>query len=313
MRILITGSTGFIGSDLVSRLEEEGYEVHQLVRYRAGRWDGYIPGNLNFADLRDEDSIASVFSRVKPQVVIHLAAMSAVSFSFINPNEVTQVNFLGTINLFKEAFRYGGLQHFIHASTSEVYGAQDHFPTREDAPLQGLSPYAVSKIAAEEFLRMQIRMNDAPITILRPFNTFGRALVDNRHFVVERAIVGALTEGTINLHDATPRRDFMWREDHVRGYVHAVKVAPLGETINLCTGNAWTIKEMAEEVAKIVHEETDREVEVNFSHSSDRPLDMPCLHGSREKAFEVMAWVPHVGFEEGLRKAVREWRERLNV
>lgn len=294
-------------------LRERGHEVHQMVRYRSGRWDGYDPHNLHFADLRDRDSITEAMVRVNPQVVVHLAAISAVSFSFTNPVEVSDVNYVGTINLWKAAAAQGSLEHFIHASTSEVYGSQMTCPIGEGAVLCGLSPYAVSKIAAEEFLRMEISLHKAPITVMRPFNSYGRALVDNRHFVVERAIVGALQDGRVHLHDPRPRRDFMFRDDHVAGYVAVVEKRPLREVINLSTGRCWSIAEMAEVVAGTVTQQTGREVSVDFLQVPDRPLDMDILHGDNTRAGELLGWYPKYSLEAGIAQAVKEWRQRLSL
>lgn len=313
MSILVSGATGFIGHSLVPALREAGYVVHQLTRYRAGRWDGYDLHALYFADLRDGDSLRKVVQMVRPEAVVHLAAQSAVSYSFQNPADVNATNYMGTIAL-AEACREAGVGHFVFASTSEVYGDQgENVPTREDAPLKATSPYAQSKINAEGYLQLMWDLHRFPVTIMRPHNSFGRALVDNRHFVVERAILGALQEGRIHLHDPRPRRDFLWRQDHVNGYLAALEKRPLGEAINLCTGKSWTIAEMAEVVAGTVAMETGREVCVDFAHAPDRPLDIPVLHGDNSKASELLGWYPRYSLEAGIAQAVREWRQRLSV
>ncbi len=306
MKILVTGATGFIGFSLVKRLAEEKHDVHQLVRYRAGRWDGYNPKNLNFADLRDFENVKRVLLAVRPEVVIHLAAVSAVSFSFQNPKEVMDVNNQGTINMALASME-AGVQHFIYASSSEVYGKATVFPTPEDSPLGATSPYAQSKINAENYLRFMWDLYKFPVTIMRPFNSYGRANVDNRHFVVERAIVGALQDKVINLHDPRPWRDFMFREDHVNAYVACVEKRPIGETVNICTGNCWTIKQMADEVAKQIGD-----VKVEFAQTPDRPLDIMTLHGDNSKAQRVLGWKPKYGLSLGITIAINEWMNRLN-
>ena len=314
MRILLTGSTGFIGSRLAVCLREREHEVWELVRYvSGGRYAFYDRPNHVFADLRDPEQLRKVVATAKPEVVIHLAAESAVSFSFDHPREVQMVNFLGTIELARAAQEVG-VKHFIFASTSEVYGRAKVFPLTEDEPLGATSPYAVSKIAAEEYLRVLMYTDRFPATIMRPFNTFGRALVRNPHFVVERAITQALEKGKIELHDPEPWRDFMFREDHVAGYLAVVENWPrvVGQTFNLCTGGSWQIRQMAETVARLVKAQTGRSVEVVFSERPDRPLDIPRLHGSSEKIQKALGWSPRFGFEEGLERAVFEWRQVLS-
>ena len=226
LKILLTGSTGFIGSRLAERIDEMGgHELHRLIRYTAGgRWNFYAGAGVHFADLRDPDAVKAVVNQVQPQVIIHLAADSAVAFSFQRPRDVFMVNALGTIALAEAATELKDFKMFVHASTSEVYGNQGHFPIEEDARLNATSPYAAAKIAAEEYLRVQNLSYGLPILIVRPFNTYGRAPIGNQHFVVERAIVQALKEHRINLHNPEPRRDFLFREDHVQFYVDVLKL-----------------------------------------------------------------------------------------
>lgn len=319
MRILMTGSTGFIGSALYPKLIEREHKVWELVRYvSGGRYDFYDKSNRLFADLRDRDAVRRAVLEVKPDVLIHLAAQSAVSWSFTHPEEVTSVNLAGTQAL-ADALLELGRGHFVHASTSEVYGRVTKFPTPESEPLSATSPYAVSKIAAEEYLRVLHQTQGLPITIVRPFNTYGRALVGNRHFVVERAITQALTTGMIKLHDPRPERDFVFREDHVRGYLHVLEHLDKtnGEAINLTSGKCWSIRGMAETVALYVEgyqkhrfkalTDFAPRITVEFSEVPDRPLDIDKLQGNNTKARELIKWVPGWSFSAGIRRAVEEW------
>lgn len=318
MKILLTGATGFIGSCLLPMLVEGGHQVVQLVRYTAGgRYRFYDRKDVVFADLRDRETVADVVHRVAPQAIIHLAAPSAVSFSFINPSDVVSNIVLGTISLAEAARQVQGLELFIHASSSEVYGSTMVHPTPETATLGATSPYAVAKIAAEEYLRVLHRSYGFPVLIMRPFNTYGRALVGNSHFVVERAITQALTQGRIQLHDPRPLREFIFRNDHVQGYVLAVAayqrgVRLAGEAINLALGQAYSISEMSHRVAEIVTAVTGRPIEVDFKAFPDRPMDIPILLGDGSKARELLGWQPQFDLNAGLRQAVEEWQLVLN-
>ena len=240
-----------------------------------------------------------------------------MSFSFVNPLDVANTIHLGTIALAEAARQCDNLQLFIFASSSEVYGRATVFPTPETSPLGATSPYAVAKIAAEEQLRVMGQSYGFPFLIIRPFNTFGRALVGSQHFVVERAIVQALLEGHIRLHDPRPHRAFIFRSDHVQGYLQAIArhrqgTLLAGETINLASGVCYSIAEMAQMVAQPVGRVSGREVTVEFSQVPDRPLDIPRLQGDGRKARELLGWTPQYSLEDGLAKAVEEWASLLN-
>ena len=313
-KVLLTGSTGFIGSRLATCLRERGWEVWEMVRYiSGGRYAYYDRPYRVFADLKDPEAIHQGVISIKPEVVIHLAAESAVSFSFLHPRDVLVTNLLGTVDLARAALEVG-VKHFIFASSSEVYGRTKNFPTTEEEPLGATSPYAVSKIACEEALRVMMHADHLPATIARPFNTYGRALVRNPHFIVERAITQALETGKIQLHDPNPWRDFMFREDHVAAYLAVVENwnRAVGETFNFTTGQCWQIRQMVEAVARIVKAQTSRPVEVSFSEHSDRPWDIPKIHGNSEKAQRVLGWKPRYDLEAGLEAAVLEWRQVLS-
>lgn len=309
MLILLTGSTGFIGSRLVGELREAGHTVHELVRYLAGgRYHYYDRDNVHFADLRDADSVRSVVHKVEPELLIHLAAESAVSYSFSRPHEVLAVNTAGTMALADAAADvHVGL--FIHASSSEVYGNQTQFPTPEDARLNATSPYAVAKIAAEEYLRVVAAARGLKVLIMRPFNTYGRALIGNRHFVVERAICQALECGAISLHNPRPLRDFLFRDDHVSAYKNAVERwgALAGQTINVASGCSWNIHSMAWAVARLTGPETT----VSFGETPDRPHDIDRLEGDPTRARELLHWKPQYELTSGLSRAMTEWKRAL--
>jgi dTDP-glucose 4,6-dehydratase len=310
-RILLTGATGFIGKRLLERLNELGHEVHTLVRYVSGGRYNFYSKNIVYADLRDGEAIRKAMLDVKPEIVIHLAALAAVSFSFLNPADVFHTNTIGTIHL-AEAAKEVGVKQFVNSSTSEVYGIQRDFPIKEDAILNPTSPYAVSKIAAENYLWLMYKMYNFPITIMRPFNSFSRANVQNRHYVVERAITGALENGVINLHNPRPIREFIFRDDHVEAYIKALgNEKAIGQAFNVCYGIGYTIEEMANKVAEIVEQNIGKKVRVEFKREPDRPLDIPKLVGDPTKIKEVLGWKPKFDLEKGLIKAIDEWNSVL--
>lgn len=314
-RILLTGSTGFIGASLAPRLREKGHTIHELVRYvSGGRYNFYDREGRTFADMRDRDQVRACVLSVKPEIIINLAAQSGVSYSFLNADDVIKTNTGGTVALADAAAELDNFKLLIHASTSEVYGTSVDFPIKEDARLGATSPYSVSKIAAEEYLRVCEQIHKLPVLIMRPFNTYGRALVKNKHYAVERAITQALETQHISLHDSRPYRDFIFRDDHVNAYVLAVErwEKLVGETINVCTGNSWSIKEMANMVGHHVMVLLNKPVQIDFLEKPDRPLDIPRLQGDGGKARELLDWIPHYSFNTGIKKAVEEWAQVLD-
>ncbi|KKK74638.1 hypothetical protein LCGC14_2881760, partial [marine sediment metagenome] len=224
---------------------------------------------------------------------------------------------LGTMAL-ADAAKEAEVELFIHASTSEVYGNQTEFPIKETASLNATSPYAVAKIAAEEYLRVKAASDGLRVLIMRPFNSYGRGLIGNRHFVVERAITQALETQKIKLHNPEPRRDFVFREDHVSAYVNAVDLVIddrtlllAGEAINIATGVCWTIRDMAEHVRHAAFAKGVRGVKFSFTEVPDRPHDIARLHGDNAKAQELLGWKPNFNLSSGLSLALDEWTQAL--
>lgn len=316
MKILVTGASGLIGTELCHELEIRNHEVHKLVRYHAGGFDFWGQSNQHFADLRDTADMQKIVEAIHPEVIINLAAMSAVSYSFQHPEEVNQVNYMGALRLAEIARDTGAW--FIQASTSEVYGALAEPPFTEESPVGGTSPYAAAKIATDEYLRIQGNLEQNPLiyTIARPFNTIGRAPRNNRHFVVERAITQALTTNTISLHDHRPQRDFIFRSDHARIYVLMIEkgsVALNGETFVMASGDAWSIEEMAKFVVEIHERESGHAVALSFSETPDRPLDIPILQGDPLKAHRRLDWSTSYTIAGAIEEAYREWHEKLEA
>ncbi len=306
-KILITGATGFIGSHLLPKLIKTGYDVYALQRYITGRY--VLGSNVKtiFADLRNEIDVRRAVKLVQPDYVIHLAAISPVSYSYDHPQEVTEVNYLGTINLAEACLReVPRLRQFLFASTSETYG-NGPVPKREDTPQNPNSPYAVSKLAAEKYLLYIRDAYDFPVTTLRNFNTYGRKR--NTHFFIERTICQMLTSNVVRLGDPTPVRDFMYVEDHVNAYLTCLgNPKAIGEIFNFCTGRHMRL----DEVTEIIEELTDFNGEIKWYSIPARPLDIKVLYGDYSKARKILNWEPKYMLEEGLKLIVEYWRKALN-
>lgn len=312
MKILLTGRTGFVGGFLHKKLVDEGHEVFSLVRHVAGRYN-YLPDepNLIFGELRDFARIKEIMNELQPEIVINLAAMTAVSLSFQNPIDFWETTASGTVNLAECARSNTKLKMFIHASTSEVYGPQRILPLKEEYPYNPTSPYAVAKVADEYYLHMMHMVYGFPFVVMRPFNTYGRMGI--KHYVVERAITTLLEKGEVKLWNPASIRDFLYVDDHANGYLAAIKNAKVGETYNICTGRGTSIKEMVDIVCKEVQEQFGIEPKVNWHLPEDRPYEIKVLVGDNSKAKLQLDWTPKISLEEGLKKTVAAWGEILGV
>jgi nucleoside-diphosphate-sugar epimerase len=310
MRVLITGGNGFIGSHLIRLLSGSENDVYCLERYVTGR---YVLGGQRlvktvFGDLRDHFAVRKVVREVQPDAVIHLASISAVSYSYDHPIEVLETNFLGTVNLAESCLReVPHFKHFLFAGTSEEYGNQENVPIKETAELYPNSPYAVSKVAADKHLQYMRDAFDFPVTILRNFNTYGRR--DNTHFVVERTIAQMLKGKTVRLGDPMPIRDFMYVDDHVNSYLACLEnEKAVGEIFNFCTGRGVSIAQLVESIKKL----TGNESEVIWNTIPERPLDIAVLVGDNSKAKRILGWEPKFTLEEGLKLTIDLWRNNLH-
>jgi len=309
MKILVTGGSGFIGSHLIPKLVELGHEIYSLERYVTGR---YVLGGQHavktvFGDLLDYFSIKRVVHEIQPEAVIHLASLSPVSYSYDHPIEIMETNFLGTVNLAEACLRaVHHFKHFLFAGTSEEYGNQKNFPIKETAELHPNSPYAVSKVAADEYLQYMHDTYDFPATILRNFNTYGRK--GDAHFVVERAIVQMLREKEVRLGDPRPLRDFVYVDDHVKSYLTCLNnEKAMGGVFNFCTSRGISI----EDLVKMIKKFANFDGEVIWSTIPKRPLDIAVLVGDNTKARQLLSWEPKFTLEEGLKLTIGFWQDKL--
>lgn len=261
-----------------------------------------------FGDLRDHFAVRKIVREIQPEVVIHLASISPVSYSYERPIEVIQTNFIGTVNLAEPCLREAPhFTHFLFAGTSEEYGNQENVPVKETAELRPNSPYAVSKVAADKYLQFMRDAYGFPVTILRNFNTYGRK--NNTHFIVERIIAQMLQGETVRLGDPTPVRDFIYIDDHVNSYLMCLdNEKTKGEVLNFCSGQGVLIKQLVD----LVSELADFKGELVWNTIPARPLDIKVLIGDYSKAKRILGWTPKYTLKEGLKKTIDFWKEKLN-
>jgi len=308
-KILVTGGSGFICGHLIHYLLDAGYDVYSLERYVTGRY--VLGGNRTvktiFGDLRDLFAIRKLVREIQPDAVCHLAAISAVAYSYDHPNEVLETNFLGTVNLAESCLReVPHLKHFLFAGTSEEYGNQDTFPIKETAELRPNSPYAVSKVAADKYLKYMHDAYGFPATVLRNFNTYGRR--DDTHFIVERTISQMLKGKVVKLGDPDPVRDFLYVDDHVDSYLRCLgNEKAIGEAFNFCTERGVTIAQLVDLIKKLINFKG----EVIWNTIPKRPLDIAKLVGDSAKAEKLLGWRPKHTLEKGLELTIDFWKKKL--
>lgn len=312
--VLITGADGFIGSHLVEHLVPQVKQVRALVLYNSfnnwGWLDSCDPAikdaiDVRAGDIRDPHLMQSIVSGCTS--IIHLAALIPIPYSYLAPASYIDINVHGTLNLLQSA-RQHNVERFIHTSTSEVYGTAQQVPIPEEHRLNAQSPYAASKVAADQLALSFQAAFELPVTIARPFNTYGprqsaRAVIPT---VISQI---AAKQQQIKLGSITPTRDFNFIADQVRGFsslLAAEQVA--GEVFNFGTGFEATI----EDTVKLIAELMGESVEIICDQARIRPeqSEVERLCADSNKAKQVLNWQPEYpgmsGLENGLRQTI-EW------
>lgn len=315
MRVLITGISGFIGQEL-SKVLSEVDEVHGLYETEQSMSKNpEIPAERKHqANLTDQRAIEEVITEVQPEVVVHLAAKTEVALSFDNYNEVSTVNYIGTINLAEACRKYvDDFKLFLMASTMETYGhhKQSEPPFTETTKQTPAAPYAVAKLACEHYLRYMEYAYEFPFTVLRQTNAYGRK--DNDFFVVERIITQMILGDVCKLGEPSPIRNFIYISDLIRLYETILTdvFANNGERVRgeiFCTGpdNALYI----EDLAIIIATKLGWAGKIEWNTIPKRPGEIYYLNSSNQKATKVLGWKPEVSLSEGLDKTIRIWRNK---
>ncbi len=305
--VLVTGAGGFIGSHLVERLVELGARVRAAVRYNSRSDWGLlellppaVQSSLEISpgDITDPFWTAHLVEGC--EIVFHLAALIAIPYSYIAPAQFVAVNCSGTLNLL-DAARRAGVGCFVHTSTSETYGTAQYTPIDEKHPLRGQSPYAASKIGADKLAESYHLSYGVPVATVRPFNTFGPG--QSARGVIPTIICQGLDEEVIRLGLLTPRRDFLFVEDTVAGFIKTAETpAAIGEVINLGSGTGISIGEAAERIIALL----GGKKRVVQDQARLRPQDSEVMElvGDNRKARSLLGWEPRVSLEEGLQATI---------
>ncbi len=313
--VLVTGAGGFIGSHLVERFVRVGAHVRALIRYNSRNdWGalGWVPTEVVddvevvLGDIRDIESVARATQGA--DYVCHLAAQIAIPYSYLNPRDFIATNVEGSMNVAQAALE-AGVQHLVHTSTSEVYGSAQFVPITEDHPLHPQSPYAASKVGGDVVMESYHRTYDLPVTVLRPFNTFGPR--QSARAVIPTIISQALAGGRVRLGSLTPRRDLTYVEDTAEGYLATLSTPDtIGRTLQLGTGVDVSVGEIVELVGDLI----GRRLEVEEDSDRIRPdhSEVTRLLSSPQRARDAMGWTPRVDVREGLARTIRYIEEHAD-
>lgn len=321
-KILITGISGFIGQALEKRLLAEGFEVHGLYESTGSISKNSEAVIKHKANLKDYGRVKKVVKTIEPNFIIHLAAKTEVALSFDNYLEVSEVNYIGTVNLVEAARQVGSkhLELFIMASTMETYGQQASKeevlkaaegtgpmpkPVTEDTPQRPMAPYAVAKLACEYYLRYMEYAYNFPFCGFRQTNAYGRH--DNEFFVVEQIITQMLQSDKVFLGNSEPYRNFLYIDDLIDLYLTVIKNPEKARGNFFVTGpdNAITIKELSEIIAKKLNWKGD----INWGHKPPRPGEVYYLNSNPAKAKQVLGWEPKISLDEGLERTIQIWKQ----
>ena len=320
-KILITGAEGFIGSHLTERLVKLGYDVKAFTLYNSFNSKGWLDYcdkeikkeiEILTGDIRDQGSIKTATNNCK--IIIHLAALIGIPYSYYSPQSYVETNIKGTQNVL-EAAKDLKVEKIIHTSTSEVYGTAKFVPITEDHPLKGQSPYSASKIGADQIAMSYYSSYKLPVTILRPFNTYGprqsiRAVIPTIIFQILKG------KYFINLGSLNPTRDFSYIDDTVEAFVQAIKTKKaLGDIINIGSNFEISIKNTAKIISKLM----GRKINIKTDKTRLRPKDSEVnrLLASNKKAKKLIKWNPKYsgsqGFKKGLLKTIKWFSEKNNL
>lgn len=315
--ILVTGADGFIGSHLVEKLIDEGYKVKAFVYYNSFNswgWLDTLPKEklkrieIFAGDVRDPNGVRTAVKGV--DMIFHLAALIAIPYSYHSPDSYVDTNVKGTLNILQAA-RDFNLERILVTSTSEVYGTALYVPIDEKHPKQGQSPYSASKIGADAMADAFYRSFNLPVTIVRPFNTFGPR--QSARAVIPTIITQLLSGKTeIKLGALHPTRDLLFVKDTVSGFLEIAKSSKtIGQEINMATQQEISIADLAQKLINLINPQA----KIISEDERLRPekSEVERLLGSAEKISSLTSWKPQYTLDEGLQQTIEWFRNPENL
>lgn len=316
-KVLVTGADGFIGSHLVEELLAEGAVVRAFCFYNSFNKWGWLENfseeqlsklDIFMGDVRDPNGVRTAMKDV--EIVFHLAALIAIPYSYHSPDSYIDTNVKGTLNIVQAA-KDLGVERVLVTSTSEVYGTAQYIPIDEKHSRQPQSPYSASKIGADCIAESFYRSFESPITIVRPFNTYGprqsaRAIIPT---IISQALNGMQE---IQLGDLSPTRDLLFVKDTARGFIAIAKCEELiGHDCNIATCSEISMQELAETLLNLCNPQA----KIVQDPARVRPANSEVfrLYGSNEKITEYTSWKPSLSLKEGLQETIEWFSKKENL
>ncbi|MFT8872864.1 MAG: NAD-dependent 4,6-dehydratase LegB [Sporolactobacillus sp.] len=308
-KVLVTGAEGFIGSHLTERLVERGADVTALVQYNSfNNWgwidtfDSALKDSIHVVtgDVREYDGISRLIRG--QQIVFHLAALIAIPYSYLSPMAYVRTNVEGTTNVL-EASRNADVERVIHTSTSETYGTAQYVPIDESHPMQAQSPYAASKIAGDQLAESFYRSFELPVSIIRPFNTYGprqsaRAVIPT---IISQILAG---NREINLGSLTPTRDFNYVKDTAEAFIAVAESdRTVGKIVNAGTGYEIAIGDLAKKIIEIIGQPVDIKCEDLRKRPENSEVNRLLADNSLIK--QLTRWSPQFTLDTGLQETIQ--------
>jgi len=308
LNILVTGAGGFIGSHLAEFLVEKGYKVRAFVRYNSRNFWGWLEESkyrdrieVYTGDIRDYDSVYNAMKGI--DAAFHLAALISIPYSYISPLAYIKTNVEGTYNVLQAA-KERKVSRVVHTSTSEVYGTAQYVPIDEKHPYNPQSPYAASKAAADHLALSYYRSYGLPVTIIRPFNTYGPR--QSARAVIPTIITQILSgKKEIKLGNLRPTRDLNFVRDIVNGfYMVGLHPDTVGDVFNLGTGKEISIGDLARRIANLMGKDLEIVIDQNRIRPEKSEVERLCADAT--KARKITSWEPMYTLDEGLKITI-EW------
>ncbi len=316
-KILVTGADGFIGSHLTEELVKKGYKVKAFVYYNSFNnwgWLDTLPKNIMqnveifTGDIRDPNGVRTAMNGVDG--VFHLAALIAIPFSYHSPDSYVDTNIKGTLNVLQAARDNSNIKRVLVTSTSEVYGTAQYVPIDEKHPFQGQSPYSATKIGADRLAESFYRSFSLPVTIVRPFNTYGPR--QSARAVIPTIITQLLSGATeIKLGSLTPTRDFNYVKDTVSGFISIAETEKtIGEEINIATQKEISIGELAQTIINLIN--PSAKIVCDDQRLRPEKSEVNRLLGANQKILSLTKWTPKYTLQEGISETITWLRENIS-